>query len=232
MVIEVEEGSMRELILVSISALLGYIVFSAFSTSETTEEAFSKIVDQPYENRLVSQEVAFNKAHNKHEEELIALENERKHNELQVYENIMIKDKENATKLKIKELDNDLNHKIAVLNVESNAEETNKSSAIYIISILLLFLLLYIYLRYKKQLNQIELDKQERYNEMMAKKEYAEKILQHISEGNLSFETERKLLTVLDELNGKTINPRKEEDIYHPNPDIIQLSNSKKRKEY
>ncbi|CAA6823581.1 MAG: Unknown protein [uncultured Sulfurovum sp.] len=214
------------------SALLGYIVFSAFFTSETPEEALKKIVEQPYENRLVSQEVAFNKAHNNHQEQLVALENERKRNELQVYENIMIQNKENETKLKIKELDNDLNHKIAVLNVESNAEETNKSSATYIISALLLFLLLYIYLRYRKQLNQIELEKLERYNEMIAKKEYAEKILEHISEGKLSFETERKLLSVLDELNGKTINPRNDDDLYHPNPDIAQITNAKKRKEY
>lgn len=223
---------MRELILVSISALLGYIVFSAFFTSETPEEAIKKIVEQPHQNTLISQEVAFNKAHNKHEEELVALENQRKLNELQVYESIMIQNKTSETELKIKELDNDLNHKIAVLNIESNAEEKSKSSATYIISALLLFLLLYIYMRYKKQLNQIELEKQERYNEMMAKKEYAEKILEHISEGNLSFETERKLLSVLDELNGQTINSKKEDDIYHPNPDIIQLSNAKKRKEF
>jgi len=222
---------MRDLILVSISALLGYIVFSAFSTSDTPQEAIKKIIDQPYENGQISQEVAFNKAHNNHEEQLAALENERKLNELQSYEKITITDKENETKIKIKELDNDLNHKIAVLNVESTADDKNKESVTYIILALLLFLLLYIALKYKKQLHEIELEKQERYHEMMAKKEYAERILEHISQGNLTFETEKKLLMVLDELNGKTINSRTQDELYHPNPDIIQLSNGNKRKD-
>lgn len=221
---------MRELILVSISALLGYIIFSAFSSSDTPKEAIKKIIDQPYENQQVSQEVAFNKAHNNHQEQLIALENERQKNELASYENIVIQNNENDTKVKIKELDNDLNHKIAVLNVESSVDESNKNTATYIILALLLFLLLYIALKYKKQLHEIELEKQERYNEMMAKKAYAERILEHISEGNLTFETEKKLLTVLDELNGKTINPNNKDDLYHPNPDIIQLSNGNKTK--
>jgi len=220
---------MRELILVSISALLGYIIFSAFSTSDTPGEAIKKIIEQPQQNIQVSQEVAFNKAHNNHEEKLIALENERKLNELQSYEKIVINDKENETKVKIKELDNELSHQIAVLKVESSVEEKNKNTATYILLALLLFLLLYIALKYKKQLNEIELEKQEKYNEMMAKKEYAETILEHISSGNLTFEAEKKLLKVLDELNGKTINPRNEDGLYHPNPDIIQLSNGNKR---
>lgn len=223
---------MRELILVSISALLGYIIFSAFSTSDTPTEAIKKIIDQPHENKQISQEVAFNKAHNNHQEQLIALENERQKNELQSYENIVIQNKENETKVKIKELDNDLNHKIAVLKVESSVEESNKNTATYIILALLLFLLLYIALKYKKQLHEIELEKQERYNEMMAKKAYAEKILEHISEGKLTFEAEKKLLTVLDELNGKTIKSHDKDDLYHPNPDIIQLSNGNKTKDY
>ncbi|CAA6799560.1 MAG: Unknown protein [uncultured Sulfurovum sp.] len=220
---------MKELILVSISALLGYIVFSAFSTSSTPQEAIQKIMDQPHENRQISKEVAFTKTDNIHQEKLIALENQRKLNELKSYENIIIQNKKNETEIKMKELDNDLDHKIAVLKIESKIEEKNQNSATYIILALLVFFLLYTFLRYRKKLYEIELEKQERYNEMLAKKEYAEKILEHISQGNLSFETERKLLSVLDELNGKTIKPQNNDDLYHPNPDIIKLPSTRKQ---
>ncbi len=219
---------MREIVLVGMSALLGYIVFSAISTSETPKEAFKKIIEQPQMNAQVSQELAFSKLHNHHESELIALENQQKLEQLRTYEKIAINQKENETKVRIKQLDNKLNHEIASLEVSAKSEDKSKDNATMIVIALFLFLLLYIYLRHQKQLSQIELEKEERYNEMMAKKEYAERILAHISTGNLSFETEQKLLSVLDELNGKAIPHMNGEKIYHPNPDIIQLPSSNK----
>jgi len=218
----------REIILVITSALLGYIVFSAISTSETPKEAFKKIIERPQINAQVSQELAFSKLHNSHEAELIALENQQRLEQLRTYEKIAIKEKENQTKVRIRQLDNQLNQEIATLKVNAKSEDKSKDNATMIVIALFLFLLLYIYLRHQKQLSQIELEKEERYNEMMAKKEYAERILAHISTGNLSFETEQKLLSVLDELNGKTIPRMNGENIYHPNPDIIQLPNSNK----
>jgi hypothetical protein len=223
---------MRELILVSMSALLGYIVFSAFSSSETPKEALQKIIEQPYQNQKVSQEVASSQLQNKYQTQLISLENQRKLNELKVYEKIILQNKKNETEIKLKELNNELNHKIAVLQVESTVQNKNKNSITYIILALLLFILIFIALKYKKQLNRIELEKKERYYEMMAKKEYAEKILAHISTGNLSFETEKKLLNILDELNAKTVKPYQKDEIYHPNPDIIQLSGKSKTHDY
>jgi len=214
---------MREIILVSISALLGYIIFSALSTSETPKEAFRKIIEQPQVNTQVSQEIAFNKLHDTHEEKLIALENQQKLEQLRTYEKIAINNKENETKVQLRQLDNKLNKEIAVLNVESKGEVKNKDNATLIVLAFLLFLLIFVYLKYQKQLNEIELEKEDRYNEMMAKKEYAERILAHIATGNLSFETEQKLLSVLDELNGKPIELSNGDKIYHPNPDIIQL---------
>lgn len=219
-------GRMRELILVSVSALLGYIIFSAFSTTDTPKEAFRKIIEQPTENRQVTQD----KVSNKHEEHLISLQNQHKLEQLELYGKIEMHNKENQTKIELKKLDNDLDHKIAILNIESKGEDKNKDNGTFIILALLIFLLIFIYLKHKKYLNEIELDKQDRYNEMMAKKEYAEKILGYISEGNLSFETERKLLTILDELNGKTVQTLGKDELYHPNPDIIQLSHHKKEK--
>jgi len=223
---------MREIILVSISALLGYIIFSAFSTSETPKEALRKIIEQPQVNAQVSQELAFARAHDKHEEELISLQNQHKAQELKTYEKIAITNRENETKVQIKELDNRLNHDIAVIKAETTGELKNKDNATLIVLAFLLFLLVFIYLKYQKQLNEIELEKQDRYNEMMARKEYAERILAHISSGNLSFETEQKLLAVLDELNGKNIQPKNEDNIYHPNPDIIHLPGSNQTRKY
>ena len=217
---------MREIILVVTSALLGYIVFSAISTSETPKEAFKKIMEQPQMNAKVTQELAFSKIHNSHEAELIALENQQKLEQLRTYEKIALKEKENQTKVRIKQLDNQLNQEIASLKVNAKSEDKSKDNATIIVIALFLFLLLYIYLRHQKQLSQIELEKEERYNEMMAKKEYAERILAHIATGNLSFETEQKLLSVLDEINGKTIPKMNGENIYHPNPDIIHLPSS------
>lgn len=219
---------MRELVLVFMSALLGYIVFSAISTSDTPKEALNKIIEQPQANREIDQELAFNEAHNLHQEKLIALENEHKAQKLETYENIIIKEKENETQVKLKELDNELNHKIAVLEVESSSEDKSKNSATIIVIVLMLFLLVYIYLKYRKQLQEIELDKKSKHDEMMARKEYAETILAYINEGNISFETERKLLKMLDELNGKEPKRNDKDEIYHPNPDIIQLSRKNK----
>ena len=219
---------MRELVLVVMSALLGYIIFSAISSSETPKEALRKVIDQPYMNQQVSQELAFNKLHDKHEANLIALENQQKLEQLRTYEKIAINNRENETKVHLKELDNKLNHDIAVINADVKGEEKNKDNATLIVLAMLLFLLIFVYLKYQKQLSQIELDKEEKYNEMMAKKEYAERILAYISTGNLSFETEQKLLSVLDELNGKTLPVSTQDNIYHPNPDIIQLPSNNK----
>ena len=210
------------------SALLGYIIFSAFSSSETPKEAFRKIIEQPQANMQVSQELAFNKIHNTHEQKLIALENQQKLEQLRTYEKIAINKQENKTEVILKEMDNKLNHDMAVLSVESKGEDKNKDNATLIVLAFLFFLLVFVYLKYQKQLSQIEMDKEDRYNEMMAKKEYAERILAHISTGNLSFEVEQKLLSVLDDLNGQNIKLINEDKIYHPNPDIIQLPSSTK----
>ncbi len=218
---------MRDIILVSISALLGYIVFSAFSSSETPKEAFRKIIEQPGVNSQISQEVAFQKVHNNHEAKLLEIENQQKLEQLRTYEKIAINNKEQETKVLIKELDTKLNHEIAVLNVNSKAEDKTKDNATLIVLAVLVFFLIFIYIKYQKQLSQVQLEKEEKYNEMMAKKEYAERILAYISTGNLSFETEQKLLSVLDELNGKNLQLVNEDKIYHPNPDIIHLPSSK-----
>ncbi len=214
---------MRELMLVGLSAVLGYIIFSAFSSSSSAEEAFKKIIEQPAQNAQHYQETTVNKIDNLHEENLISLENKRKLEQLEVYSKLKMHDKEYDTKVELKKLDNELESKLAVLKINSKGQDKNKDNATLIVLAFLVFLLLFIYLKHKKYLNEIELEKQKKYDEMIAKKEYSEKILAYIGEGNLSFEAERKFLAILDELNGKTINVLDKENIYHPNPDIIEL---------
>ncbi len=225
-------GKMRELLLVSISALLGYIIFSAFSTSETPKEAIEKIIEQPHRNFEENHKLAVNRINTKHEERLISLENQHKIETLKVYGDLEKHTKENETKIALKKLDNQFNHQLAILQVEAKEQDKNKNNATLIILALLLFLLIFIYLKHKKYLSEIELQRKIKYDEMMLKKEYAEKILAYMSEGNLSFETEKRLLAILDELNGKTVKPVENTEFYHPNPDIIQLSSNLKQKQH
>ena len=214
---------MREVLLVSISALLGYIIFSAFSTTDTPTAAFRKIIEQPQSDMKQKQEFELNKLNNDRESTLIALQNQDRLNELKAYQEIKINEKENNTKVELKQIDYRINRDIADLQLKTDSEIKSKDNATLIVIAFLLFLLMFIYLKYQKQLNQIEIEKENHYNEMIAKKEYAEKILMLLSTGNLTYETEQKLLKVLDQLNEKEVQKTPEEIIYHPNPDIAQL---------
>jgi hypothetical protein len=214
---------MREILLVGISAVLGYIVFSAFSTSGSSEEAFRKILEQPHTNIQLQQELAFSKLANDKEARLIALDNAHKQAQLTTYQNIQINEKENNTKVELKEIDFKRDSTIANMELQAKAMQSKQDNYTYIIIAVLLFVLIFIYLRYQKYLSSLELEKENEYRELIAKKEYAENILNLLATGNLTFETERKLLRVLDELNGKHVND-KGEILYHPNPEISQLT--------
>lgn len=215
---------MKEILLVTISALLGYIIFSAFSTTATPQEALRKIIEQPQADMQKQQELAFNKLVNENEENVIALKNQEKLNELKTYENIKINEKENNTKVELKEIDYKINHALASLKVQSVSEQKEKENLTFIAMAFLLFLLVFMYLRYQRQLTQIEIEKENKYNELVAKKEYAEKVLMLLGSGNLTYETEQKLLKVLDRINDENAGKDPNEIIYHPNPDIAQLN--------
>ena len=215
---------MREILLVTISALLGYIVFSAFSTTATPQDALRKIIEQPQADMKKTQELAFNKLVNENEENIIALKNQEKLNELKTYENIKINEKENNTKVELKKIDYKINHSLAALKAQSVSDQKEKENITFVVMAFLLFLLLFMYLRYQRQLTQIEIEKENQYNELMVKKEYAEKILTLLSSGNLTYETEQKLLKVLDKINGEHLDKNNKDIIYHPNPDIAQLN--------
>ena len=214
---------MREILLVSISALLGYIIFSAFSTTDTPTAAFRKIIEQPQSDMKQKQEFELNKLNNDREAKLLALQNQDRLNELQINKEIKINEKENNTKVEIQQIESNTHLGITNLQLKTDSEIKSKDNATLIVIAFLLFLLMFIYLKYQKQLNQIEIEKENRYNEMIVKKEYAEKILMLLSTGNLTFETEQKLLKVLDQINGEVEQRTSQEIIYHPNPDIAQL---------
>jgi len=219
----------REILLVGLSAILGYIVFSAFSTTGSSQEAFRKIIEQPHTNMQLQQELAFSKLANEKEARLIVLDNEHKKEQLKTYESIKINEKENNTKVELKEIDYKTQSTIANMKFQAEAVETTQRNYIYIIIALLIFLLIFIYLRYQKYLSTMELEKETEYRDMIAKKEYAEKILNLLATGNLTFETERKLLKVLDEINGKRVD-EKGAVLYHPNPEIAQLNAGNEQK--
>jgi len=214
---------MREILLVGLSAILGYIVLSAFSATGSSEEAFRRIIEQPHTDMQLQQELAFSKLANEKEANLIVLDNAHKKDQLQAYENIKISEKEQNTKVELKQIDYQMNSNIASMKYQAATVEATQKNYTYIIVAVLLFLLIFIYLRYQKYLSAMELEKETEYRELVAKKEYAEKILSLLATGNLTFETERKLLKVLDEINGKPVEP-KGEILYHPNPEIAQLS--------
>ncbi|SFV71232.1 hypothetical protein MNB_SV-13-93 [hydrothermal vent metagenome] len=221
---------MREILLVGLSAVLGYIVFSAFSTTGSSQEAFRKILEQPHTDMQLQQELAFSKLANDKEARLIVLDNEHKKAQLKTYENIKINEKENNTKVELKNIDYKTKSTIVNMKLKAQTVETTQRNYIYIFIAILLFLLIFIYLRYQKYLSTMELEKETEYRDMIAKKEYAEKILNLLATGNLTFETERKLLKVLDEINGKKVE-EKATVLYHPNPEIAQL-NAKNEKKY
>lgn len=214
---------MREILLVGISAVLGYIIFSAFSTTGSSQEAFRKIIEQPHTDMQLQQELAFSKLANDKEARIIALDNEHKQAQLTAYQNIQINEKENNTKVELKEIDSKRDSTIANMELQAQSLQSQQQNYTYVIVAFLLFLLVFIYLRYKKYLSTLELEKETEYRELIAKKEYAEKILSLVATGNLTFETERKLLQVLDELNGRRVED-KGGILYHPNPEIAQLS--------
>lgn len=214
---------MREILLVGLSAIVGYIVFSAFGTTGSTQEAFRRIIEQPHTDMQLQRELAYSKLANEKEARLIVLENQHKKEQLQTYEHIKINEKENNTKVELKEIDSKTQSAIVNMKIHAKTVESTQRNYIYVFIAILVFLLVFIYLRYQKYLSTMELEKEKAHEEMIAKKEYAEKILTLLAAGNLTFETERKLLKVLDEINGKKIE-EKPTILYHPNPEIAQLN--------
>ncbi len=216
---------MREILLVSISALLGYIIFSAFSSASTSEEAVKRIFNQPRIDIKTQEKLAIQGQKDKIEVAMMDYEYKNKKDEIAAKTQIEINKKNQETELGKSNIAYQEKKAIENIKAGANVELKKQDNYTYLAMAFLLFLIVVLYLRYQKHLAQMELNQRREQNELLAKKEYAEKILTLLASGNLTFETERKLLKVLDELNGHHIE-NKPDIIYHPNPEIAQINNS------
>lgn len=214
---------MKEILIVILSALLGYIVLSAFSVN-APREAIKQLIEQPHQNIVDKQELDKERLEKEQEIKLAQLENNKRLKELEIQQNIAITTEKYNTDIQLKEIDYKTNSALAGMKYNSLENQKESDNKMLIIIALLIFILIYVYLRYQKNLAQIELEREREHNNLLAKKEYAERILAIVANGNVSIETEHKLLRILDELNNpqlQTINQNGA--ITHPNPDIEQL---------
>jgi len=214
---------MKEVLIVILSAIVGYIVLSAFSVSSSPQEAMRRIIEQPHNDIKQQKELELTRLEKEQEQKLAELQNKKDIEALRIKQNIEItKDKHN-TDVKLKEIDFKKDSTIAGLKYSSVEKQKAQDNKMLIAISILIFILIYIYLKYQKNLSQIEIEKDKEYKNMLAKKEYAERILTIVANGNISVETENKLLKILDDINHPTVQTNGGAIIHHPNPDIEQL---------
>lgn len=215
---------MKEVLIVVLSAIVGYIVLSAFSVSNTPQEAMRRIIEQPHSDIKQQKELDLAKLEKEQEAKLAQIQNEKDIEALKVKQNIEITKDKHDTDVKLKEIDFKKDSTIAEMKYGSIEKQKAEDNKMLIAISILVFILIYIYLKYQKNLAQIELEKEKEYKDLLAKKEYAERILSIVATGNISVETEHKLLRILDELNNPHIHSQNSGAIiHHPNPDIEQL---------
>jgi hypothetical protein len=133
------------------------------------------------------------------------LQNRKDIEALRVKENIVISKDKYSTDIKLKEIDFQKDSTLAGMKYSSFEKQKEQDNRMLIAISILIFILIYIYLKYQKSLAQIEIEREKEYKNMLAKKEYAERILAIVASGNISTETEHKLLKILDEINRPTL---------------------------
>ncbi|HHD81095.1 MAG TPA: hypothetical protein ENK99_05860 [Campylobacterales bacterium] len=199
-------------------------MLSAFSVSNTPQEAMRRIIEQPHSDIKQQKELDLAKLEKEQEAKLAQIQNEKDIEALKVKQNIEITKDKHDTDVKLKEIDFKKDSTIAEMKYGSIEKQKAEDNKMLIAISILVFILIYIYLKYQKNLAQIELEKEKEYKDLLAKKEYAERILSIVATGNISVETEHKLLRILDELNNPHIHSQNSGAIiHHPNPDIEQL---------
>lgn len=215
---------MKEVLLVILSAIVGYVVLSAFSVSNTPEEAVRRIIDQPQTNNEQKLQLDREKLEQEQAIKMAELENQKSIEELRIEQNIEITKDKYDTDVKLKEIEYKTDSTLANLKYQSSDKQKQEDNRMLITMAILVFILIYIYLRYQKNLAQVEMEKEKEYKYLLAKKEYAERILAIVATGNISIETEQKLLKMLDEINNPSSRYTHHSHlIHHPNPDIEQL---------
>jgi len=216
---------MKEILIVVLSAIVGYVVLSAFSTTNSPKEAMRRIIEQPRISAEQQKEIDLARLEKEQQQKLAELQNQKEIEALKVQQNIEISKNKFQTDIKLKELDYQKDSRLAEIKYSSYEKQRAQDNKMLIGISILIFILIYIYLRYQKNLAQMEIEKEKEYKDLLAKKEYAEKILSIVASGNISIETEQKLLKILDDINNpKPQSPTNNRGIiHHPNPDIDQL---------
>jgi hypothetical protein len=218
---------MKEVLIVVLSAIVGYIVLSALSVSSTPQEAMRRIIEQPHNSIKEERELDLARLEKERQEKLAELQTQKDIEALRIKQNIEITKDKYSTDIKLKEIDFQKDKTLAGIKYSSFEKQKAQDNKMLIAISILIFILIYIYLKYQKSLAQIEIEKDKEYKNMLAKKEYAERILSIVASGNISVETEHKLLKILDEINQPTqLTPIDRDNsaiIHHPNPDIEQL---------
>ncbi len=207
---------MKEVLIVVLSAFVGYIVLSAFSISSSPQEALKRIGQQPVSEQQIQSQ---------HEAKLAEINSQREIEKARINAEVEIQKDQHNSKVEIEGIKAKTDSTIANIQHQTAVELKEKDNTMLVVMAILVFILIYVYLRYQRSLAQVELEKDREYKQLLAKKEYAERILTIVASGNISIETEHKLLKILDELNNPT--PQQGNNIrsiiHHPNPDIEEL---------
>jgi len=207
---------MKEVLIVILSAFVGYIVLSAFSVSNTPQEALKRIGQQPVSEQQIQTQ---------HERDLAEIQSKELIERERIKADLEKAKAKQRSEVEKEGLKSTKETTIADLNNKTAVELKEKDNTMLVVMALLVFILIYVYLRYQRSLAQVEIEKEKEYKQLLAKKEYAERILAIVATGNISIETEHKLLKILDELNNPSL-PHGQNIgsiIHHPNPDIEQL---------
>jgi hypothetical protein len=211
---------MKEVLIVVLSAIVGYIVLSAFSVSDTPGDAVRRILE-----RSQTDDEKKDRIKAEQEIKLTQITSEQTIRELEIKEETERTKIREESNIKKEEISHQTEAQIAGINADTTIKSKEEDNKMLIAMSILVFILIYIYLKYQRTLAHDELEKEKDYKDMLAKKEYAERILSIVATGNISVETEHKLLKILDELNNPYVNAHNADErlIQHPNPDIEQL---------
>ncbi len=207
---------MKEVLVVILSALVGYIVLSAFSVSNTPQEALKRIGQQPVSEQQIQTQ---------HETDLAKIQSKEDVEKARINADVQIQKDQHSSTVEIEGIKAQTDSTIANIKHNTAVELKEKDNTMLVVMAILIFILIYVYLRYQRSLAQVELEKDKEYKQLLAKKEYAERILAIVATGNISIETEHKLLKILDELNNPSLPQGRNigSIIHHPNPDIEEL---------
>jgi len=158
---------MKEVLIVILSAIVGYIVLSAFSVSSSPQEAMRRIIEQPHNDIKQQKELDLARLEKEQETNLAKLQNKKDIEAMRVKQNIEITKDKHSTDVKLKEIDFKTDSTLAGIKYGSVEKQKAEDNKMLIAISILVFILIYIYLKYQRSLAQIELEKQRIYEDKL-----------------------------------------------------------------